>query len=307
MSAETEGSFPGLRLSGSAKAEQVIDPLTLRLSDGRIIYLTGLDIPDWRPDNPGPIAVAARIVLEQDFAGQDVHLYQTRNSDTGRANRMGHILAHVERKKDRLWAQGLLLENGLARARTTPSNPEMARQMYALERAAREAKKGMWEKGDIAVLTPDTAAGRTGNFEIVEGQVHSAAIVKNRIFLNFGADWKKDFTASISPESRRAFARTGADPLTWNEKNLRVRGWMREYNGPFIEIDHPEQIEFPEDNSVLTTKPALNTSSSFGYTVITPPKEAEADKKEEDKKEEKKEEKKEAVKEEEKEKTEAAP
>jgi micrococcal nuclease len=28
-----------------------------------------------------------------------------------------------------------------------------------------------------------------------------------------------------------------------NGKTIRVRGWVRNYNGPLIEITHPQQIE----------------------------------------------------------------
>lgn len=239
------GDFKDLREAGIAEVAAVIDPKTIQLVDGRIVRLSELDFPDYDPDNPGPLSVMAMDVLQDMLTNKSVYLHQTAKKDFGRTNQMGHHLAHIERQSDKAWAQGALLALGLARAKTTQRNPEMADQMYRLERQAREAKSGIWaEDAGYPVLTPEQAMGRLQSFQIIEGTVHSATIKQNRIYINFGADWRTDFTISIAPQSRRLFSRAGLDPLQWNGRKIRVRGWLEEYNGPYIEIDHPQALEF---------------------------------------------------------------
>jgi hypothetical protein len=67
--------------------------------------------------------------------------------------------------------------------------------------------------------------------------------VRKRTYLNFGADWRSDFTITIAPKDRRLFEADGIDPLIYQGKRVRVRGWLKSYNGPLIDATHPEQIE----------------------------------------------------------------
>ena len=62
-------------------------------------------------------------------------------------------------------------------------------------------------------------------------------------YLNFGPDWKRDFTAVIRPEALRVFTMEGIDPAAYEGRRIRVRGWVESWNGPMIEVTHPEQIE----------------------------------------------------------------
>jgi micrococcal nuclease len=77
----------------------------------------------------------------------------------------------------------------------------------------------------------------------VEGVVLDAAEIRGRVYLNFGEDWKSDFTVTLAPAVRRLFASEGIDPLDYGGKTVRVRGWVKSFNGPMIEASHPEQIE----------------------------------------------------------------
>jgi len=249
-------AFPDLKYTGQDKVVQIISPLTRRLHDGRLIRLSGLDFPDYNPDRPGNMAVTAVEILRDMLEGKDVNIYQTERKNTGRLNRMGHHIAHLERKEDGAWVQGSLLSLGLARVRTSPRNPEMAPQMYALEEKARAEKLGLWEIGDFKVLSPEEAENKTGSFRIVEGRIESVSLKQNRIYINFGLNWRDDFTVSIPPASRRAFSKAGLDPLQWNGKTIRARGWLESYNGPYIEIGHPQAIEILNNEQASENTPA---------------------------------------------------
>jgi len=236
-----QGNYSALRDVGKAEVLEVISPQTMKLSNGDIIHLSGVYFTDDTPHHAGPFAVTALKVLKDMIEGETVLIYQTKKKDWGRTNRMGHTLAHIVRQKDKAWVQGTLVGLGLAQVQTSLRNPEMAAQLYALEKAARKDKTGIW--AETQVLTPESAPEHINSFQIVEGAVESAALKKNRIYLNFGNNWRDDFTVSISPEDRRAFSKKGVNPFDWNGKKIRVRGWLEDYNGAYIEIDHPEAIE----------------------------------------------------------------
>ncbi len=238
--------FGALKRTGTAEVISIIDPQTVQLHDGRIIRLSGIDFPDLQIHEAGDFSVTSVKVLKDMLLNQGVNIYQTKKSDWGRTNRMGHDIAHLERIKDQIWVQGTMVSLGLARVRTTKRTPEMAKQLYDLEIAARKNKLGLWEVEDYSILTPGGAKNRADSYQIIEGRIESAALKSNRIYLNFGKDWRSDLTVSIPPADKRAFSKVGLDPLGWGGKTLRVRGWLEEYNGPYIEINHPQAVEILE-------------------------------------------------------------
>jgi micrococcal nuclease len=228
-----EADFHGLVPDRPGVVASVVDPLTVVLEDGRVVRLSGVHLPDYAALDPGPHALVALATLRNAFAGQAVKVY-------GRVvDRMGHIRAHLVTKDGGVWAQGLLLERGLAVVRTTADDARLAREMLALE--ARDG--GVW--ADHPVLTPESAvSAQMPAFRVVEGVAHGVALKGNTLYVNFGPDWRTDLTLCLPGAAvRRRFSRAGADPMNWGGMRLRARGWLREYNGPFMEVDHAEAVE----------------------------------------------------------------
>lgn len=234
--------FLEMRHTGGGRVLQIISPQEIQLADGRIVKLSGLHFPDYSTEDTGPFAMTAMRIMKDMLIDQEVLLYQTKDEKLGRVDRMGRQIAHVVRKKDGAWMQGSLLALGISVARTTQRTPEMIAQMLEQEAKARSEKLGLWEE-TISVLSPEKTGEHIGSFQIVEGRVESAALNKNRLYLNFGKNWREDFTVTIAPENRRLFSRRQLNPLDWNGQVLQVRGWISSYNGPSMEIDHPEAVE----------------------------------------------------------------
>lgn len=235
--------FSELHQADTAVAAQVIDPLRIRLHDGRIITLAGLEVPDWDPVDPGPISLAARDLLKPLVETKQVRLYVTKDAKSGRLTRFGDLLAQLQVSPDGPWVQGMLLAAGLARVRPTERNPEMAAQMIALEDQARQAKRGLWANPKYAVATPETAAQHENDWAIVEGTVYGTALNNNMLYLNFGPDWHTDFTIAINPALRRQMEQADINPQALTGRKVRVRGWLREYNGPYLELDNLAWLE----------------------------------------------------------------
>ena len=93
----------------------------------------------------------------------------------------------------------------------------------------------------------DEAPRFVGSFQLIEGRVREVAVVRKRAYLNFGEDWRTDFTISIAPRDRRRFLADGIDPMGYQGQRVRVRGWLRHYNGPLVDVTHPEQIEILDE------------------------------------------------------------
>jgi len=82
-----------------------------------------------------------------------------------------------------------------------------------------------------------------GEIRTVKGKVRNTYQSQRCIFLNFGEDWRKDFTVVIFRDSWKYFREKGIDPLTFYKgKIVEVTGRIREYNGPEIIISIPYQI-----------------------------------------------------------------
>jgi endonuclease YncB( thermonuclease family) len=230
----------------TARATEIVDGDTLVLEDGRQVRLVGIQAPKLPLGRPNfetwPLAEEAKAALGALALGRRLRLaYGGRRMD-----RHGRLLAHLyaaEADGAERWVQGALLEQGMARVYSFADNRALVAEMLALERAARAARRGIWTNPFYAIRDAEAAGGHLGTFQLVEGLVLEAAVVRGRAYLNFGADWREDFTATLAPEVRRRFEAEGIDPRDYQGIRLRVRGWLKSYNGPMIEVTHPEQIE----------------------------------------------------------------
>ena len=79
--------------------------------------------------------------------------------------------------------------------------------MLALERDARQAQRGIWALPYYAIRNPyvETLNDQLGTFQLIEGRFVDAADFKGKVYLNFGSDWRTDFTISISKKSCHFF------------------------------------------------------------------------------------------------------
>lgn len=250
VSAQTDtlGSPQELGVSDQARVISVVDGDTVVLADGREVRLTGIQAPKLPLSRPNfktwPLAPAAKTALESLSLDRAVTLHLDSNGQ----DRYRRILAHVV-TADGIWLQGEMVARGMARVYTFPDNRRLGEALNKIEREARAAQKGIWGLDYYAIRSSDPAGLEKdlGTFQLVEGQVTETARVRNWTYLNFGADYRTDFTISINRTHWRAFDDAGFDLLALEGKSVRVRGWIKDFNGPLIEATHPEQIEILSD------------------------------------------------------------
>jgi endonuclease YncB( thermonuclease family) len=136
-----------------------------------------------------------------------------------------------------------LLKAGQARAAPDAVSAPCAVAFLIAENDARAAKAGHWGDGLFAARAPEGLSARLGTFQIVEGIIVDAAQIKGRAFINFGADYKTDFTVTVAPSDMRGFRRAKLDVKTLAGKRVRVRGWVELYNGPEMTLTTPSAFE----------------------------------------------------------------
>lgn len=231
---------------GALKVASVVDGDTVVLDDGRQVRLVGIQAPKLALGRanftPWPLAEEAKAALEQLIAGETVELRLPPQA----MDRHGRVLAHLVRQSDGAWVQGEMLSRGMARVYTFADNRNLAALMLSLEQQARAAKRGMWAIADYAVRSSEDLRLDPETFQIVEGRVLDAVHIKDRVYLNFGPDWRTDFTIKVTKRDIKLFDTQGINLLNMTGKAIRVRGWVKAENGPMIELDHPERLEVLE-------------------------------------------------------------
>ena len=103
------------------------------------------------------------------------------------------------------WLQAELLGLGLARVSLAPDRTECASELLAVEARARQSEKGLWASSRLCDPLAQDVQHDVGTFQIVEGKVLNATMKNGRAYLNFGTDWRTDFTVTVDPDDMANF------------------------------------------------------------------------------------------------------
>lgn len=211
----------------------------LVMTDGRALHLEGIRLPNPLQDR-APLAIAERAFAELETLAKGREL--DARAIYPKEDRYDRVRAQIF-APDGSWLQLELLKKGLARVDIAPDRGECYRELYAAEAEARHAVLGLWADPAYALRSSDAATADAGTFQIVVGRVQSTTANDGSVYLNFGRDWRRDFTVVISPDDVKTFRRMGVDPLNYEGKLIRVRGIVQSQNGPSIAVGNPKQIE----------------------------------------------------------------
>jgi micrococcal nuclease len=232
---------------GTSAVTEISEGETLILGDGRTVRLANVVIPK-RTRNAFGSEDRAELekLLTELLRSKKVEL----KLDDQKRDRYGRLFAQVVAigdNNERIWVQERLVSAGLVRVVAVGTAHECVRDLLARENEAREGKRGLWKTGHLAVrpASESLLAGLLNSYEIVEGEVQNVAEIRGNTYVNFGRDWRRDFTIVVPEKVAKDFTQNGTK-LALAElkgKSVRVRGWIKDYNGPSITIDQPEQME----------------------------------------------------------------
>jgi endonuclease YncB( thermonuclease family) len=254
---------------------RIIDAETVLLDDDRELRLIGAlapRAPDPRPDaEPWPPERQSKTALRDLVLGRKIELaFGARRRD-----RYGRLLAHafLDLGGERIWVQGRLLSGGHARAYGLPGSFACAHELLAHERAGRDARAGIWSHGTYAVRSASRAAAllrQRNTFQIVAGRVVHVAATKSNTYLNFGSDWRGDFTAGIERKILRAHPDWAKALGGLEGRRIEVRGWIEYRNGPYIRIEDPSQITVLDEAAPKPTPAPSDPMTSSGRQAAPP-------------------------------------
>jgi endonuclease YncB( thermonuclease family) len=216
----------GGEIIGTVSVASVIDGRTFRTTDGREVRLAGIETPG-RNMALGALIAGKAVTLKK--SGED---------------RYGRVVAYAYAGDDLIQRQ--LVQAGEAYVAARAGSNPCAGGLFAAERAARAAGRGVWADPE---LRPKSAANRDeilrvqGHFAVVEGQVLNVRESGGTIYLNFGRYYTRDFSVRVP---RRSAARFASSLKLLQGKHVRVRGVVETGRGPLIEASRPEQIELIE-------------------------------------------------------------
>ncbi|GGX63571.1 nuclease [Litorimonas cladophorae] len=242
-------SVPSLSKGEIGQVARIVDgdSFVMRLSDESelSVRLSAVQAPRTaqRAQKAWPYAKEAKAGLAAIIQGRRVQLfYGGENRD-----RFGRAVAQVHTLDGRgvpdLWVQGELVRLGLVRVYSWKGELADMEALYGFENQARDRSRGLWADPTYAVRKPDPdpLAQDVDSWQIIEGVVTSTADVRGRIYLNFGADYRTDFTVAIAKKNVKRFDEI--KPVELSGARVRVRGWIEMINGPMIWLDHPGRLE----------------------------------------------------------------
>ncbi|MGQ7793745.1 thermonuclease family protein [Faunimonas sp. B44] len=217
-------------------AVDAADARTLRLEDGRLLRLEGIEpFSLLEPDLADAEQKAARALAELGL-GPVRYRAVARKPD-----RYGRTRALVFTADGFLNAR--LAEEGLFVAVPPLDHNACVAETMAAEERGRRAKKGFWENGARRfVRRPSDVRGGVTDFVIVEGMIRSVGARPRRTYLNFTGAREAGLSAVIEGKDRDRFGSAEAiDRLAG--RVVRVRGFLSGAERPALSVRSPLQVE----------------------------------------------------------------
>jgi len=230
-----------LHLAEVGVVTEIIKPDTLRLANGKIFKLDNIRVPL-------QLDSTAIEFLNKNVLNKKIGFYIVGKDTSARSDRFGHILAHAVSEEGE-WIQALIASRGLAWVSGSENSRDLFIPLLKYEDLARTQGLGLWQLSAFAIRDNETIRNNTYNsFQVYEGKIRSVNSRGKFAFYNFDRDHKTDFTIVINGDKVLPFRlSTGAHsaaPVDFVGKRIRIRGWIEENNGPMIDLQFQEQIEF---------------------------------------------------------------
>ena len=229
--------------------------LELRLADGRLLRLAGVEAAADTPTTPDRAAAAgdALAALIKDRALTVTIL-------APKPDRWGRLIgfASVADGPAAGRAGGLAaaaLAAGLGRFRPEPAAAACRAALLSAEDSARRARLGLWADPYYSVLAVNDGssfAGRAGTDVVVEARLAAVEAGPYRTRLRFAASdtaasgartQGRNLEATVLPRVMKTFEAHGVDFTSLIGRTLRLRGLLDRRFGPQIELAGPDDVE----------------------------------------------------------------
>lgn len=231
--ATAQAACPGA-MPEQGKVAALADARTIRLDDGRMLRLAGIEVltnaP--RPSLAAGTELRWRVFGDNDRYGRIVVLAAIAQTNSAAPSPQNGTLQ-----------QAFLMQGAAAIGAELPE-PACLADFRAAEAAARAAKRGIWGDGSATKNAESLGdhAALVGQFGIFEGKVLSVREQGATLYVNFGRA-AQALTVTVPQARKRAVEAGGIALVALQGRKVRVRGFVEERGGLRIEARAPEQIE----------------------------------------------------------------
>ncbi len=236
----------GLMLCAEGKLRKVLAADRFELDSGETVRLMMVKVPHMpqgsETSQPWPMAEQIEAFMGSQFTGKAFTFHCLERT----RDRHGELVA-MAKLANGGWLQSLMIKQGWAWVYSTSDFTYGASDLYGLEDEARRQGHGLWSYNSYRLKDADKLNNNVGRFEIVEGKVVEVAKIKNITYINFGGNWRKDFTLKMNWRAHNLFKKAGIPIESLAGKRVQVRGWISWYAGPMIELTHPAQIRLLDE------------------------------------------------------------
>lgn len=219
-----------------ARIAAVESSAVVALDDGRRVRLSGLLTPVDSGSESKELRELAKACAATVASGVEVEVAPA----VPPWDRHGRLVADLRIVPGGDLLQSRLVAAGCARVAGTGLDAVTLARLLGDESAARRDGRGVWTDPSVAVVPAHRAASRTGRFTLVSGVVRRAERHGASLYLDFGDDWRSDFTVRLGGTAARAAA---GEAAAWVGVRVRVRGVVFWNNGPMVEADEPGVVE----------------------------------------------------------------
>jgi len=232
-----------LAVTETVIATAAVDGDTVETGQG-LLRLAGIEAPKLSGFGDRELAGTAKAALERRVAGR---LLQLARVGAG-PDRYARVHAQVF-LADGTWLQGELVGQGLARVRPLVGEEACVPALLTAEDAARTGALGIWADGQYRPRDANdpSLSQQNGIYEVVEGRVLSVGHGSYMVFLDFGPNYRRDFTVMVPSSVAESFAEAGLPVDGLKGRLIRVRGVIEESGGPAIRVYHRTAIELLDD------------------------------------------------------------
>lgn len=237
-----------------ARIDRIVDGDTVMLSGGERIRVLGIDTPELQGESETERRLARNAKAELKrllAAGRVIPVGRP-----GHVDKYERTLAYLHAPgKDGALGEDLgarLLDTGYARIYPS-THPRLAPYLQ-LQDGARGRGRGIWTEEGVKALglgfdveiDAANAGAHVGAQARVVGEIVETHRSAGAVYLNFGPDWKRDFTAVIVKTQWELFPPTVE--RDWHGRRVAVSGTIEERKGrPEIRLMSPSQVELLSD------------------------------------------------------------
>ena len=228
--ARTSGAGEEARL-----VEKVIDGDTIEIDGGERVRYIGVDSPELGE----PLYEEARDFQKKVVLGTYVRIEVCKEEPR---DGYGRTLAFVHKGNVDVGEQ--LLRYGYARTLFIGRcGRAVARRYRKIEVGAFLVGLGVWSLQDARQVDHSDAGRYIGCLMSVTGEVVNVHAGPKAYHLNFGKDYRTDFTAVLFRKDLSSLVEEGLHPVTGYEgRFVKVTGILKEYNGPQVIVESADQL-----------------------------------------------------------------